>query len=120
LPTLLLVRWLAPASGAGLYLRLAVATLVVLLPGRLVARALGRRSGVGTITWALAAVAGALAVTFAVHGSLALTLWLLLGVGIVALPLALRRAEEPAPVFRAALVLAGIALGVALWHVAGI
>jgi len=61
LPALALAR-LAPESGAGLWLRLAAATLVLLVPGRLVARALGRRSGSATLTWSLAAVAAALAV----------------------------------------------------------
>ena len=39
---LLGVARLLPAEGVGLWLRLAAATLVLLLPGRLVARALGR------------------------------------------------------------------------------
>src|SRR5205085_183065 len=69
-PLLALAR-LAPETGAGLWLRLAAATLVVLLPGRLLARALGRRNGSATFAWTLAALAAALAVTFAVHGSLA-------------------------------------------------
>jgi len=119
LPALAIAR-LAPESGAGLWLRLAAATLVLLVPGRLVARALGRRSGSATLTWSLAAVAAALAVTFAVHASLALTLWLLAAVALVALPLSVRRAEEPAPVGRTLAVVVGLPFGIALWHVAGI
>ena len=42
LPLLGIAR-LLPEHGFGLWLRLAAATLVLLLPGRLVARALGRR-----------------------------------------------------------------------------
>jgi hypothetical protein len=119
LPLLGLAR-LLPDGAAGLYLRLAAATLVVLLPGRLVARALGRRSGAATLAWALAALALALAVTFAVHRSLDLTIVLLGVAALVALPFALRRVEEPARVGRALAIVAGIGFGIALWHVAGI
>ena len=66
-------------------LRLALATAVVLAPGWSVARALGVRSVSATLAWSLAALFGALAVTFLVGGSLTLTLVLLLGVGVVAL-----------------------------------
>ena len=119
LPLLALAR-LLPDGAVGLYLRLAAATLVVLLPGWLVARALGRRSGASTLAWALAALALALAVTFAVHASLTLTIVLLGVVALIALPFALRRVEEPAPVGRALAIVAGISFGIALWHVAGI
>ena len=44
------------STGSGLFLRLGAATLVVLLPGRLIARALGLRSTSATLAWALAAV----------------------------------------------------------------
>jgi hypothetical protein len=112
---------LFPDTGFGLWLRLAAATLVVLLPGRLVARAIGRRSGAATLSWSLAAIAAALALTFAVHSSLALTIVLLGVVAAVALPLAfLRRAEEPAPHGRLLAIAAGMGFGIALWHVAGI
>jgi hypothetical protein len=117
---LLGVARLLPASGFGLWLRLAAATLVLLIPGRIVARALGRRSGAGTLTWGLTALAAALALTLAVHGSIWLTLGLLGAIGIAALPFAGREVEEPAPLGRALALLAGIGFGVALWHVAGI
>src|SRR5207237_263723 len=120
LPLLLIAR-LLPDHGAGLWFRLAAATLVLLLPGRLVARALGLRAGGAVLAWTRAALAGALALTFAFHGSLALTLWLLLAVGLVALPFAvLRRSREPARWWRLGVVVAGVALGIAVWHVAGI
>ena len=48
-----------------LYLRLAIATALVLAPGWLVARSLGVRSISATLAWSLAAVFGALAITFA-------------------------------------------------------
>jgi hypothetical protein len=119
LPLLGIAR-LLPASGVGLWLRLAAATLLVLVPGRLVARALGRRSGVSTLSWTLAALAAALALTLAVHSSLWLTVGVFGGIGLAALPFAGREAEEPAPWGRVLAVLTGIAFGIALWHVAGI
>ena len=86
---LLATRWL-PDSGLWLYLKLAAATLVVLLPGSLVARLLGRASVSATVAWTLAAIFGAGAITFAVHGSLdlALGLYALLGAGALAVLLA--------------------------------
>ena len=119
LPLLAVARVL-PESGAGLWLRLAAATLVVLLPGRLVARALGRRGSPAAVAWSFALVAGALAVTFAVHGSLTLTLGLVLGAGAVALPFALRVPNEPAPRGRGLVALAGVGLGAALWGIEGV
>ena len=100
-------------------LRLALATAVVLAPGWSVARALGVRSVSATLAWSLAALFGALAVTFLVGGSLTLTLVLLLGVGVVAL-YAGRRAPrgERAP-GRWWIFAAGAVLGILLWHVAG-
>jgi Family of unknown function (DUF6541) len=67
-----------------LYVRLALATAVVLAPGWLLARALGVRSAAATLAWSLVVVFGALAVTFAVHATLSLTLALLLAVGAAA------------------------------------
>lgn len=113
------VARLLPADGLGLGLRLAAATLVVLLPGAICARALGRPGGAATLVWTLALLAPALAVTFALGASLWLALGLLLGAGAVALPLALRREPVPgAPGGLAVLALGGL-LGVALWQVAG-
>ncbi len=119
LPLLAIVR-LFPEHGIGLWLRLGFATLVVLLPGRLVAHALRRRGAAAGLTWSLASVAGALAVTFAVNGSLSLTITLLAIVALFALVLSLRRAEEEPLGGTALVVLAGLAFGIALWHVAGI
>jgi len=67
-----------------LYVRLALATAVVLAPGWLIARALGVRSAAATLAWSLVVVFAALAVTFAVHATLSLTLALLLAVGAAA------------------------------------
>ena len=52
------LSWLLPASGFGLWLRLAAASLVLLLPGRLVARAFGRRGPATAFVWSVAARRG--------------------------------------------------------------
>ncbi len=54
------------------YLRLAFGTIVVLLPGFAVARALGQRSVSATLAWALAAAFFAWAVVFTVHSNIKL------------------------------------------------
>jgi hypothetical protein len=118
LAPLLALSWLLPAGGVGLWLRLALATLVLLLPGRLVARALGRSGAVAALAWSLALAAGALALTFAVHASLDLTLALVLAAGAVAFPFARRRG--PAAGGRGLVALAGIGLGAALWGIEGV
>ncbi|HXR11545.1 MAG TPA: hypothetical protein VN770_04560 [Gaiellaceae bacterium] len=118
---LLFVSWLLPAEGVGLWLRLAAATVVLLLPGRFVARALGQRGPAAELAWSCGLVAGALALTFAVHASLDLTLALVLAAGAAALPFARRRREagERIP-GRGAVVLAGVALGALLWGIEGV
>lgn len=147
---LLGVARLLPEHGVGLWLRLAAATLVLLLPGRLVARALGRpgarapkngptggqtcdhdvppgltTGAAGALAWSCALVAAALAITFAVHGSLDLTLALVLGAGAVALPFSWRsgsrqRLDARALGGRGAIALAGVGLGIALWSIEGV
>ena len=115
-PALAVAR-LLPAHGVGLGLRLAAATLCLLIPGALISRALELRGLAPAFAWSLAALLASLAVTFAVHGSLWLTLALLGVVSLAALPFTLRPA---APFDRAelAVIAAGIGLGVALWFVA--
>ncbi|MBA3246341.1 MAG: hypothetical protein H0T61_14375, partial [Actinobacteria bacterium] len=100
-------------------LRLALATAVVLAPGWTVARALGVCSFSATLAWALAALFGALAVTFLVGGSLALTLVLLLLTGVVALVVDRRAPRGESVPGRWWIFGAGAVLGVLLWHVAG-
>lgn len=116
-PLLGIARFFPAGDGFGLWLRLAAATLVLFLPGRLVARALGLRGAAPALAWSAALLAGALAITFAVGGSLDLTLALVLAAGFVGLfarPGAPRR--EPLP-GRGLVALAGLALGGALWFV---
>jgi hypothetical protein len=114
LPLLGIAR-LLPEHGFGLWLRLAAATLVLLVPGRLASRG----GAASTFAWSVALVGGALAVTFAVHGSLGLTLVLLLVAAVVAIPLnrQVTRCNLRVP---GAVVLAGVGLGIALWSVEGI
>ena len=115
----LLVARVLPESGVGLYARLAAALVVLLLPGGLIAEALGRRSASATLLWTLAAVFGALTVVFALDASLDLALWLLAAVSVGAL-VAARRQERPPRFAGSALVgAAGVLFGIALWHVAG-
>jgi hypothetical protein len=116
---LLGIACLLPETGFGLWLRLTAATLVLLLPGQLIARALGRRGSPAVISWSVALVGVALGITFAVHGSLTLTLALTLVAGAVALPFSLRAKTEPAPRGRWAVAIGGIALGAALWGIEG-
>ena len=109
-----------------LLVQLAFGFAVVLAPGALVARTLGIRRLSATLAWSLALVFAALAVTFAVHGSLALTLVLLLAAGAAALVVGIHRARRPDVVssrhtvpHRGRVLAAGVLLGLLLWHVAG-
>ncbi len=115
-PALGLAR-LLPADGAGLGLRLAAATLCVLIPGVLISRALGVPGLAAALAWTLASLTASLAITFAVHGSLWLTLALLGGISLVALPFSFRPAPRLGRV-ELAVIAAGIGLGIALWFVA--
>jgi hypothetical protein len=116
---LLLARLLPEDSAVGLYARLGAATILLLLPGALIADALGRRSTSATLVWSLLPIAAALAVVFALGTSLALALPILALVAIVALVLGWRY-ERPARIPGSLVVGAfGIVFGLALWHVAG-
>ncbi|MGZ4462973.1 MAG: hypothetical protein ACXVZP_09045, partial [Gaiellaceae bacterium] len=116
--TLALVR-LLPGEGAGLYLRLAAATLVLLLPGLFAARLLGRSSLSATLAASLALLAAALGLVFLLRGSLELVIGLYAGAGAAALLIARRRRFEPD---RGAWLVfaAGALLGILLWRVAGV
>ena len=105
-------------SSIFLLLRLALATGVVLLPGWIVARAVGVRGASATLSWALVVVFGALGVTFFVRGTLTLTLVLLLVVGAGVLPFTRGGGKERAPGWLA-VAFAGAVVGLLLWHVAG-
>lgn len=97
------------------YLRLAGATLLLLVPGALLARSVS-----GALVASLALLFGALAVVFAAGSSLELALWLLLAAGIAALPLGVRRASNRLLLADRALlgVLGGgVLFGLLLWRV---
>jgi hypothetical protein len=98
---------------------------VVLAPGALLARTLGVQRASAMLAWSLALVFAALAVTFLVHGSLTLTLVLLLMAGAAALVVGIQRGRPRGPAVaerlpgRGRVVAAGAVLGLLLWHVAG-
>lgn len=103
-----------------LYLKLALATALVLAPGWLVARALGLRSASASIAWSLVLLFGAMALTFAVSATIWLTIALL---GIAAAAAAVARLLRGWP---AAMSVpgrwwafgVGALLGLALWPAA--
>jgi len=127
-PALALAR-LLPADGVGLGLRLGAATACLLIPGVLISRGLGLRGFAPALAWSLAVVLVALAITFAVHSSLWLTLAIVGALTVAALPFALRdvpRDRVPGhgsgpgrvDLVKLGVVAAGIAFGIALWFVA--
>ncbi len=118
LPLLGIAR-LLPAHGLGLWLRLVAASLVVLLPGALVARALRLRGASATVAWGLGALGPALLLVLVVHGSILLALAVLAAVAIASLPFALRVVSGPPAWDTLVVAFAGLAFGIALWHVAG-
>lgn len=113
-------------SGVWLLLQLVFGFAVVLAPGALLARTLGVRGASATVAWALALVFATLAVTFAVHGSLDLTLVLLLAAGAGSIAAGIWRGGRSERVGnqhnvpgRGAVFAAGALLGLLLWRVAG-
>jgi len=114
------VARLLPADGVGLGLRLGAATACLLIPGALVSRGLRLRGLAPAFAWSIAALLVALAVTFAVHSSLWLTLALLGAVAVGALPFALRSPGDAGRVdwIEVAVLTAGVGFGIALWWVA--
>ena len=123
---LLGISRLLPETGFGLWLRLAAATLVVLLPGTFVARCLGQRSAARLVRLLRDAGRLALALTLAVGASIDVTLAFVLGVGALAFAWSLtgRPGEGGGcPVRRASCVafssVAGIGLGIGVWFVQG-
>src|SRR5438067_331784 len=117
-PALLGVSRLLPATGFGLGLRLAAATACLLIPGAIVSRAL-RLEGLSPIlVWSLAALFVGMALMFAVHGSIWLTLAVLVAVALVAGPLAARSPAPRLAPWSLGVLLVGLAAGIALWWVA--
>jgi hypothetical protein len=124
---LLGISRLLPETGLGLWVRLAAATVVVLLPGTYVARCLGQRTASAAFAASVTLVGAGLALTFALGASLDVTLVFLLVAGLVAFAWSLIGREPaggiklpgPARVTRGALAVAGLGLGAGLWFVQG-
>ena len=115
-PALLALTRLLPASGFGLGLRLGAATLVLLIPGAFVSRALGVRGFAGALAWTMAALFAATALMFAVHASISLVLALLLMIALVAAPFAARR-KGGVSWWTVSMILIGLVAGISLWWV---
>jgi hypothetical protein len=115
---LALVR-LLPAEGVGLGLRLTLATACVLLPGALVARALGLTGAAPTLALGFGTLFLAELAVFAFDSSLTLALVFLAALAVAATPFAVRRAlaASPAPGWLPVLGL-GAVFGIALWQLA--
>jgi hypothetical protein len=111
------------------YVRLAFATGVVLLPGYLVAWALGQRGVSPGFVWAFACLFLAWATVFVVHGTISLAVSIMTVIGLVAALVGASRrvgrrrpaAADPEPLgwARTVVFTGGAALGIALWHVEG-
>ena len=119
-PVVLGLARLLPAHGPALALRLtAAAACVLLVPGGIFVRALGRPAAFGvalaaSFVWSLVALAGALALTFAFDGTIDTTLWLLAGFSAAALvPALIREPVASEPTERRAV--AGVAAGGAVF-----
>jgi hypothetical protein len=107
-----------PAEGVGLGLRLAFATACVLLPGALVARALGLTGAAPTLALGFGTLFLAELAVFAFESSLTLALVVLAAIALAAAPFAAWRAAFPlAPGWLPVLGL-GALFGVALWQLA--
>ena len=123
---LLGISRLLPGTELGLWVRLAAATLIVLLPGRLLARCLGQRTLSASLAWSVAIVGVGLGITFELGESLDLALGITLGIGAIALAVLVAdrhmdgfRLPGRARVVRAFLALAGLIVGAATWSIAG-
>ena len=123
---LLGISRLLPEAGFGLWLRLAAATIVLLLPGVFVARCLGQRNAASAFAASLTLVGAGLALTLALGASLDATLVFVLAAGGIALGWSLRGLELPgvrlpgtARLVRGTLALAGLGLGAGLWFAQG-
>ena len=117
-PALLGLSRLAPATGAGLGLRLVAATACLLLPGALIARALGLEGAATAFTWSLAALFAGMAVMFTAHGSIWLAAAVMGGAGLAAAPFALRGPAPRISRWTVGVLALGLAAGIAMWWVA--
>jgi hypothetical protein len=116
---LLGISRLLPAHGLWLWVRLVAATLVLFLPGALLATALGVAGAAAATAWTLAALIVGLAVVFAVHSSIWVALAVMGAVAAAALPFAFRVRPGRPGADKLAVALAGLVFGALLWHAAG-
>jgi len=117
-PALLGLSRLFPATGAGLGFRLIAATACLLLPGALIARALGLEGAAPAFTWSLAALFLGMAVMFAVNGSIVLAAAVMGAAGLAAAPFAFRGEAPRVSVWTVGVLALGLAAGIAMWWVA--
>jgi hypothetical protein len=119
-PPLLVVARFLPGDGLGLAIRLALATLCLLLPGALLARVLRLHSAAATFALSLGVLFLTLFAVFAFESSIWLALGVLVVVTAAALPFALReeagRREWELPSL--GVVALGIVYAAPLWHFA--
>jgi hypothetical protein len=115
---------LLPVEGVGLWLRLLVATVVALLPGALIGRAIGERGLAGATVWSVVAIGVALVLAFLWHTTIDPGLWLIAVCSLLLLPFGLKaprpqqRRRRYAPLIWVAAV--GLLLGFAIWMASGI
>ncbi len=114
----LLVARALPAEGVGLWLRLASATLLLLVPGALVGRAVRAGGASGALIWSVAALVAVLTPTFLFHRTIGFALALLVVLALAAAPFALRREPTVHPPGWALVGAVGVVFGLALWRVA--
>jgi hypothetical protein len=117
-PALLGLSRLTPATGVGLGFRLIAATACLLLPGALIARALGLEGAAPAFAWSLAALFLGMAVMFAAHGSIWLAAAVMGGASLAAAPFALRGPAPRVSAWTVGVLALGLAAGIAMWWVA--
>jgi hypothetical protein len=119
-PPLLVVARFLPAEGLGLAARLGAATLCLLLPGTVLARALRLEGAASGFALSLGVMFAALFVVFALQTSILVALAVLVGVTLAALPFAIRRGTGSSlGEWAVWVVLAlGVAFAVPLWRFA--
>ena len=111
----------------GEYVRLALATGVLLLPGYLIARCLGQRGLAPAVAWCFGALFLSWAAVFILHRAIGLAASLMAAIGLLAaVVVAVRggRRQPPPPEehprwVRLAVFAVGVVLGLALWPVEG-
>jgi hypothetical protein len=113
---LLVVARLLPDDGVGLPLRLAAASACLLVPGALLARALGLRGAAAAAALSLGVLFVGLVATFALETSILLALGVMGAAAVAALPFAVRAAPARPDWPPWAVGAAGAAFGVLIWR----